>query len=317
MRCCSEWGNLEIKTDPLGITGSCLLDTQAVVAAASTLPAESEIVFSESGNRLNWKCGEANGHWNRVQSDHSIPTINHTSFPWTPPATLASALRLAASACQAQAVSVGLYGIVLEPVGEALYLLSSNSIALAAVSIEKGTFPGGKITLRPPTPDVIATLIGACPNCVLDITNEGVFIKGAWLAAHLPLGIALQHDLKEVADQYPTATHTTKIDNAAVQKFIARARMLSDRHAAFTIGLRIEAGKLALTHAGISSSTEEFFMAEGLDPSISFESKPYPADMLLVALPHVETAVFDYLSANTLILKGSDPSFLYVVGGGE
>jgi hypothetical protein len=133
-----------------------------------------------------------------------------------------------------------------------------------------------------------------------------------------------------IYDKWNTeAKHVSKIDSNAVKRFISRARILSDKHTSFTIGVRINEGKLILTHSGISSASEEYFVAEGLDPAITFSSSQeveageaaqgiaLPAELLLMALGFVEEAVFDYLDRNTLILKGHDPEFTYVVGGGE
>lgn len=316
-KCCSEFGNIAIDLEDTGLSKAVLLDTGSVQGVANSLPADSDITFTEKENKLDWKCGAAKGHWNLVMSDHKIPALNHAEYPWTPNEKLPEALVLASSACQAAAVAVGLYGITIEPNGDNLHFLSSNSISLASAVIEKGTFPTTRITLRPPVPGIIAALITACQNCTLDVTAKGIFIKGDWLKAHLPLGANLEHNLMETAEKYQTVNHTAKIDGNAVKRFITRARSLTDKHASFTVALRVEQGKLVLTHAGIASSTEEFFLAEGLPQDINYNSVALPADMLLISLAHIETVVFDYLKDSTLVLRGTNPEFVYVIGGGE
>lgn len=316
-KACSEFGNLEIQTDPTGLNSDCLVDADALTAIASSLPQNTTIDLIEKPNKIEWKCGQAKGHLNLVQTDHAIPNISHQTFPWIPEKNLGDALLLSSCACQAAAVAVGLYGITIEPSGNDLVLTSSNSIALASATIEKGSYPFSKITLRPPVPSIISALIQSCPNCVLDVTSEGIFISGDWLRAQLPLGTNLTHDLKKIADKYATSTHSAKIDNASVRRFIMRAKGLSDKHLSFTVGLRIEQGKLALTHSGISSGSEEFFLADGLDTSLNYSSVSLPADMLVVPLSVIETAVFDYLPQQQIVLRGSNPNFLYVVGGGD
>lgn len=317
MRCCSEFGILEIKTDPTGLDKPCLVDAGSVLSIAASLPTTGDVELEEKNNQFHWKSGAAKGHLNLITTDNKIPVIDHKDFPWKPPLTLADALLLASCACQAAAVSVGLYGIVLEPEGQNLHLLSCNSISLAASTVELGTFPGSKITIRPPVPTIISALIRTCPNCMLDVTKEGIFIEGDWLRAHLPLGVNLNQDLLKLAGNFTQKTNTAKIDNAAVKKFINRARALSDKNVSFTVGLRVENGKLALEHRGIGSSTEEYFLAEGLDSTLNFASVALPADMLLLPLGFIENVIFDYLPAQQLVLKGSNPDFTYVVGGGE
>lgn len=315
MRCCSEFGILEIKTDPTGLDKDCLIDAASILSIAASLPATGDIELEEKNNKINWKSGAAKGHLNLITTDNKIPAIDHKDYPWKPGQTLADALLLASCACQAAAVSVGLYGITIEPEGQNLHLLSSNSISLASATVELGTFPGGKITLRPPVPSIIAALIRTCPGCALDVTKEGIFIEGDWLRAHLPLGVNLTHDLLKLAGSFTSKTNSAKIDNVAVKKFINRARALSDKNVSFTVGLRVEQGKLALEHRGIGSSTEEYFLAEGLDATLNFASVALPGDMLMLPLGFVENVIFDYLPAQQLVMTGATPEFLYVVGG--
>ena len=317
LRCCSEFGNLEIAIPDTNLTSPVLIDGAALLGITGSLPGDSEITLTQSAGKIAYKCGSATGFLNIVISDHAIPQLNHTNFPWTPPPELANALILASSACQAAAVSVGLYGIVLEPEGDKLRLLSTNAVALASVTIDKGTYPTGKITLRPPVPSIIAAFISTCPNCVLDVTPEGIFIQGDWLRAHLPVSSSLEHDLKAIADKYILSTQTAPINSSAVKMFIGRARALSDKNAFFLVGLTVEKGSLTLRHASIASTSEEVFLCEGLDPNLNYKSVEIDAEMLRVSLPFVTHAIFDYLGESKLLLKGTNPEFCYVVSGGD
>lgn len=317
VRCCSEFGNIEITVDPTGLENPVLLSCGAVNGVALSLPPGSEIILTETENKVNWKCNNAKGTWNLVASDHKIPKIDHTDFPWIPPTTLGTALELASCACQFAAVSFGLYGITIEADGDKLHLLSSNTISLASATVDKGTFPSKKVTLRPPVPAIIAALIGNCPNCVLDVTDEGVFIKGDWLLAHLPLGSHLDHDLKDTVEKFSEVKHVAKIDSNAVKMFITRAKSLSEKSSSFKVTMKVEEGKLALEHAGISSSTEEWFLADGLDSSLNFNPLSLPADLLMLPLQYVQHAIFDYLPQNNLVMRGTNPDFIYVLSGGD
>ena len=317
VRCCSEFGNLELTLDPTGLQNAVLLDADAVMAIASSLPPEADITIEEKGSKINWVCGNAKGHLNQVVTDYKIPEIKHPNHPWTPPAEFIAGLILASAACQAAAVSVGLYGIVIEPDTSVLQIMSSNTIALAQAKIDLAGYAFGKIVVRPPVPAVIASLMTACPGSKIDITKEGIFIEGSWLKAHLPLGADLQHNLKEIADKFVEAKITSKVDNKAVKRFLARAKVLSEKNSTFNVGLKVEAGKLSLIHSGITSSTEEYFLADGLDPAINYQTVNIPADMLMLPLEHIDSVVYDYLPTSRLVLKGSKPEFLYVIGGGE
>lgn len=315
VRCVSEFGNIELTTEDTGLTKPVLLDTQAVLTQVANLPQDADIVLTEEENKIKWVCGSAKGHWNEVHTDYPIPEITHTTYPWQPPKNLPEALLLASSACQAAAVSYGLYGITMEPDGDKLDFFSSNSIALAATKIDLGGYAGGKATFRPPVPGIIAILIRTCPNVMMDVTKEGIFLSGDWLKAHLPLGADLKHDLKAISGKYTKCEHTAKVDSVSVKKFINRARGLLDKNSSFTVKLIVSEGKLSLSHSGIASSTEEYFMADGLPTDISYEGIDLPADMLLMPLEFVSTVVFDYMKDKQLVLKGENPEFTYILGG--
>lgn len=315
VRCCSEFGNIHILLDNTGVKSSLLLDCSALLAVTQSLPGESEITFEEQTNKIKWVCGDAKGSLNFIQTDYSVPQITHKDFPWSPPKDFANALFLAQCACQAAAVSIGLYGIAIEPDGDRLRFLSSNSISLASTSIEKDGYPGGKVTVRPPVPGIIAALLSACPNCTLDFTDEGIFIIGDWLMAHLPLGTNLEHDLKSLADKFTKAEEVISINVLAVKKFISRAKNLTDSKSNFTVSLKVEGGKLILTHESIGSSTEEWFLAEGLPNTANYQSVVLAADLLLLPLEFIQYVVLDYISEQQLVLRGNNPQFTYVLGG--
>lgn len=314
IRVCSEFGNIHILYET-GVKNSILLDCQALLAITQSLPGDADIILQEETNRVKWTCGDARGHLNFIQTDDKIPQINHDNFPWTPPQDFSNAILLASSACQAAAVSIGLYGISVEPDGDKLRFLSSNSISLAATSIVKDGYPGSKVTIRPPVPVIISALLSACQDCTLDITDNGIFIIGSWLMAHLPLGTSLEHDLKSLADKYTKSDIKASVNVEAVKKFINRARNLTDSKSNFTVSLKVENGKLILTHEAIGSSTEEWFLAEGLPPTANYQSVVLPADLLLLPLGFIQHVVLDYISDQQLVLRGENPQFTYVISG--
>lgn len=315
LRVISEFGNLELTIDPTGLTKEVLLDCAAVQTVANSLPLSAEITFTEKDNKVNWKCGEDKGHWSTVVTEHAIPKIDHTNFPWVPPANLGDALNLATCACQGAAVSIGLYGISIITDGDKLRLLSSNTVSLAESVIEKGSFPVEKLTLRPPVPAIVASLLSVCPGACLDVTDKGIFIGGPGLVAHLPVSHPLDMDLKKIADKFRSATQVAKVNMMAIRQFINRARGLSDKHTEFTVSIGVKEGKLGLMHSGISSSTERFLLADGADPTLSYESEPFPAAMIIIALSFVEDVVFDYMKDKQIVMRGTNPEFSYVIGG--
>lgn len=327
MRCQSEFGNIALTLsddNATGLANPVLLDAAALTGVAGTLSADADITFTENNRQVEWKSGMASGTMKIVYSDSAIDPLNHANYPWEPGKDFAHGLMLASSACQAAATAVGLYGIVIEPENDDLVMMSSNSISLACSRIQKGTYPAGTVTIRPPVPRILATFIDNCPNCKLDITNEGIFMKGDWLIAHLPLAIKLEHDLKPYITGYNSKLHQAAINGDAVRKFITRARTMMDKNTMFTIAIKVEKGNLVLQHTSVGASTEEYFLASDLDPNLKFDSVKMQADLIATCLPYVDTAVFDYLGEPigdpknpAIVFYGKKAvDFTYVLGGG-
>lgn len=313
----SEYGNIHIQLpEETGLTSS-LLDAQAVLTVFSSLPQDEDITLKEKGNHLSWECDniKVKGKLNYVVTPHSVPDILHDQFTWQPTADFANALYLASSACQAAAVSFGLYGVTMQPVDDKLHMMSSNTISLAATQVDKGTFPDRIVTLRPPVPGIIAVILGAYPTASIDVCDQGIFIQGDGIRVHLPLGVNLDHDLKKLVDKFQKQDKVLTIDTAAVKKFIMRARNMTEKQVSFTVSMKIEGGKLILEHKGIASSTEQYFLAEGIDPAVNYATVALSADLLIEPLGSVDRIICDYLGEKHLVLRGSQPEFLYVVGG--
>jgi hypothetical protein len=316
IRACSEFGNIEIMIEPTGLTAPCLVSASAVAAVAHSFSDDADIELKQKEDSLHWKQGKAKGHWALVSSNHTIPAITHKVFPWQPPAELADALVLGSSACQMAATSVGLFGMVIERNGDDISFTSSNSVSLASVSVANTGYPDiKKITLRPPVPAILSAILSSCPNCHLDVTADGIFVLGDWIAAHFPLAQSLELNLADILGKYTEGAIEAKIDSAALKTFLARAKLLTDRKSTSNVSLRVEGGQLVMEHSSLGASSEEYFLAEGLDPATNFSSVVLPLDLLITPLAYVEKAVLDYLPGNTLVLKGDKLKFRYIIGG--
>jgi len=320
LRANSEFGNIHLLLpETTGLPDAVLLETEALLAISSSLSPDSEITFEEKPSHVAWSCvkDDAKGKLNFVVTDSKIADITHTEFPWAPPKDFGKALKLASAACQQAAVSFGLYGIEMFPIDNKIYMMSSNNVSLAATEVDRGDFPDLKVTLRPPVPDIIKAILETCPTSTMDITEKGIYIIGDFLLAQLHLGVPLDFNLKEISDKYRETKKTMSINTSSIKKFLQRARSLTEKQMSFTVTMKIEEGRLLLEHRGISSSSEQYFLAEGLDTSINYEGVSLPAELVMTALEDVDKVVCDYLSEKQLILRGSTPEFLYIVGGNE
>lgn len=316
IRAASEYGNIEVFLEPTGLTEPFLFIGAAFCDVINSLPKTADISLSHEGSQITWKCGRAKGSWKNLPSRDSLPLITHDNFPWNPRADFQKALELGASCCVSAAASIGLYGVVVKVDGETLRFLSSSGANFAMASIEKGFFPGGDFTLRPPTPKTFCSLLTAGEQVAVDITDEGIFILSNEFVAQLPLAAPLEGNLMKIAKKFDKSTLSVKIDPEGVNAFLIRARALTEKSTEAKVVLKIAAGELLLEHMGVASSLEETFLAEGLDPSLSFASVALPVAAFIQALGHADTAVFDYLDKKILVLRGSAPDFTCIISSG-
>jgi len=314
VRACSEYGTIQIPVET-ELSEPALLDCVAVGAVIRSLGQYEEVYLHSEGNRVYWSNDNAHGHWDVVKEDNQIPAISHSSFPWKPPDSFADALLLASSAVDAASVSIGIYGLVIERRGKLLRLVSSNSISLALAVVPGEGYPTrDRITIRPPIPSILASLLRLYPDLMLDVTRDGIFVEDDQVCCQLPLSPPLDHDLFAVADRFSTKKITAEIDPAAVKRFLLRAKALTNRHMSSVVELRIEAGNLILLHKAFTSRTEEYLLADGIDPSASLAPLLLPIELMTVPLEHVDTVVLDHLPQGVLVLQREHPTFEYVLG---
>jgi hypothetical protein len=105
------------------------------------------------------------------------------------------------------------------------------------------------------------------------------------------------------------------VDKASISKFLSRAQVLSGKDKQTRITFKVVEGRLALEHSSAGASTEEYFLASGLDPTLTFSSIAVPIELVSSSLGQVNSAVLDYLSSEYLVLSGENPEFRQIIGG--
>lgn len=322
IRASSEFGSIEIGV--LDLEVSALVDGQNLCSVLLSLDTEDKLYLNTSASSLHWRSGAALGQLNFANVEQGMPrdlAQDDAILVWTPPPGFAEAMELAASACTAAAVSMGLYGIemLVRPAEKAVVLRSSNSIALACSSVGGSFEPADayarQYVLRPPVHKILATLAVAGSENLLMFGERTITVAGESFTAVLPVAAALEHDLGKIMHKFENAEKVVQIDKAGIKKFLMRARALADKRQSTSVHLRVNEGRLILEHKGVSSSSEEYFLAEGLEQTENFNTITLPLDMLLAPLEHTDYVIFDYQDRNTLLLAGDDYDFLYILGG--
>jgi hypothetical protein len=318
MRACSEYGNIEYWVSVEGVSTPVLVNTLAFAAVVNSIGPNDEIIFNQTPNQLNWKAGAAKGHLSYPSAPQPIPTIPaDRNFSWKPPKDFPTALSLASTACQAVSVTIGLFGVVFEPLSTGrLRMTSSNNNSLATTQVVLDGYPTGEtITLRPPVPTILAAMIEKEPEAMVDVGKDGIFIVSPSFVAHLPLSSPLGHSVGQVIDRFNVEATTTAIDAKAISVFLGRAKALTDKNLPVEIRLQVSEGKLILNQISGAASTEQYFLASGIDPSRSFASVVLPFGLLAPSLEHTQLAILDYLPSNILVLRGNTPDFRHIIGG--
>jgi hypothetical protein len=315
VRVCSEFGNVECWHEKVNLAAPSLVLASAWLGVIQTLPSETELELEEVDNTITWKCGDASGYWSTVAANGTIPTIDHEKFEWTPDKQFVKAMELGASACQASTVTTGLYGMFMEVKDGTLRMMSSNNVSFAMATVDRTNYDGPSVTLRPPVPSILGKLLSLSSKTTVDITEAGIFVLSPFFAAHLPLSTPLEHNLVKIIENFSENKLSVGIDAVAIKSFLGRVQALADKGIPIYVQFGLEKGKMTLTHTSTAASTEEFFLAGGLDPELSFKTIKLPLSLLRTSIEHIDSANLDYLEKNILVLKGNDPIFTHIVGG--
>lgn len=325
VRASSEFGSIEVDTTDQQLRESTLVEASALCAVVLSLDDEDALHLEVRDGALHWRAGSARGHLNLANCEHTMPqdvVPAQSIFGWVPPAGFEEAIQLAASACTSAAVAMGLYGVELLPdlVHQQVVLRSSNGIALAVATVKGGDWNGApdrNYVLRPPVHSILAQLAAADEKAILIFDEKSVSVVAESFQACLPCAQPLEHDLGKIMAKYGSAEQVATIDRKGIKNFLVRARALTDRKQSVMVSLRVVEGSLILEHHGISSSAEEYFLAEGLDKDSTFDTITLPLDMLLAPLEHTDYVIFDYQKDKTLLLAGDAFDFLYILGGSK
>jgi len=324
IRACSEFGNLEIAFE-IGLDEPVLLDCEAIDAVVGSLPEDAEIFFSGEDNKVYWNTDDGAGYWEVVeQEDMTIPPLTHNHHPWSPPNSFAEALLFTSSLVTAATMSFELYGLVIEPDGELLRVASTNAISHALAVVPGEDYPmEERITLRPPIPATLASLLRLYPDSLLDVTVGGIYVINDQLRCQLPVSPPLDRDLFAIVDEYSSTKITARIDAVAVKRFLSRAKALDTDS---LVDLKVQRGTLILRHKvrsetlilqrkSTGAGAEEYLLLDGLDPSLTFSSASFVVEQMIIPLENVDLVALDYLSENTLILMGEEPTFHFIICG--
>lgn len=325
VRASSEFGNIEVDVVDQQLREPTLVDASSLCAVVLSLDTTDPLHLDVRDGAFHWRSGSARGHLNLANCDHKMPADiipAESFFGWVPPEGFEEALSLAASACTSAAVSMGLYGVEVIPDSTAKQMVfrSCNGIALAVTTIQGGEWEGESdrnYVLRPPIHSILCSLVSSEKETVVTFDEKTVSVQGEHFRACLPTAAPLEHDLGKMMAKFSSAEQVASIDRKGIKNFLVRARALTDRKQAVMVSLRVFEGRLVLEHHGISSSAEEYFLAEGLDQDSSFDTITLPLDMLLAPLEHTDYVIFDYQKDKNLLLAGDKFEFLYILGGSK
>lgn len=327
VRGCSAYGILEA-TVVIGIDQHVFLDVQTLYSVIKSLPDKEEVKFEIKGGTLHWECGLADGKLAlmRQLDMPTIPEIDADVQVWNPTNTFLDALELGGVSCGSQGMkSAGIYGIALDnrPGGFAIYSSDNVTVSNCAIGDNVAIFPAMTV-LSPDAAEMLATVIAGNVHVVgkdvpdrcseLIIEEKAIYcINKAFCLMLRPIA-ALKQDLRELCDNFAVAESVADLPRERLADFIKRAAALAESKQRAFVTLTAAEGALLLSFSEGVSATDEYHIVEGLNipslPEIKLD-----AGRVARVLSHVDQIVLDHIERGVLILRGSSPSFRYMISG--
>lgn len=313
---CSAAAILETKCDH-GIEAPVCVDAGAFLAVMDSLPDHQEVKMSVAGDGvLAWSCGSAKGRMAPmiIEDMPSIPTRRAKAGSYKPGADLVQALRLGSLSGDSNSLlSVGMFGVVLDNREGALVIHSSDNVTISACSLDIDTGGPAKFTLTPEPAELLATIIMPGEG-TLTFDDGAAYYADKHVRALIKSVPDLRFDALELLTSFELAETVAPLSMDAIHSFVKRAGALAENKRHTYIALAASKGQISLEFNEGVASAEEFYLVDKLDvPDLG----PIYLDAakLTRALAHTTEVVLDYADRNTLIFRGSDPDFQYVIGG--
>lgn len=322
----APWGILEAEI-PIASSfnvESFWIDAENFIAVMRSLP-EDEVELEVKSSGLVWQCGLAEGKL-ALLGEMRPPVVDWSPLDkkglWHPPKEFAEALQLGALSRGAMSMaSAGVYGVVIDnSAADEMMILSSDNVTISACSAGPGSplFPD-RIALKPEALDLLVTILKtkSKEGPRLDLGDKAIYCGVEAYKLLLHPAPPLKHDLRALISAYAAHDTVAELPNARIGAFIKRAAALAEAKQHTYVVLRIADGALALSFAEGTASSDEYYLAKGLDGIPELPEIRLDAGRVARVLAHADQIALDHIERGVLVFFGDNPPFQYMISASQ
>jgi hypothetical protein len=202
---------------------------------------------------------------------------------------------------------------VLDARDDRLWVRASDNITVSAAAVDKPSCALPElITLSPDGASLLATLAKRGGRLSFDDTT--ISYSDGTLRAVINQLPPLQHDLRGVLGNYDASNVVAPIPPARIAAFIKRAAALAETKGRYYVQIAASHGQLSLRFEQGLASSDEYYLVDGLTVP-DLQAVALDALKLARALAHIDEVVLDHIDRQVLVLRGSKPTFRYLIAG--
>ncbi len=319
----SSYAVLEITTQ-VGVTRTVCVDSATFLAVVASLPGQEELTLTHADGALEWKCGTARGRLALVALDKfpDMPAFPSGRPGATPTEEFIDALELGALSCGNESLqSVGLYGVVIDSRdmdsanGPSVYSTDNTTSSCATPAPVTGWEAPDLVTLTPAAVGLLASLlVPGEGRLLLDATT--VYYEDAITRCVIKQVPPLKHDVREILQRYAQADLRVPLPRERAAAFIKRATTLSETKKNLFVQLTAQNGQISLSFADGVTSSDEYYLIDGLRDMPATFTITVDAIKMARALAHTDEIVLDHLERHVLVLvRDLKGLFDYIISG--
>lgn len=293
----------------LPIREPAYVDGEKFIALIKTFVAD-EVELDAKKTSLHWSCGSARGQFG-LRAVKPPPLIKLPSEERLDLSEeFGDALSLAATSCDSPALlAMGLYGVVLEPIGEDLVAYASNNRTVSSAVLGAADSFSSNLTL---SPDAVRLLVLASreEGAVLSAEESLIGVEAPRLRLLLRQVAPLKQDVRSTVTKFTKSEKSVALQRGPISEFLRRVSVLTEDRGQSRVRLTVQKNRTLLEFQNGSYSSEGWCENEGADFSASADIDLMDFSAIVGKVDHI---VFDYVDSGIVVLTGSEGRFRYMI----
>ena len=312
----SSYAALDVAAD-LGTDATFCVDAAALSAVVTSLPSGHDFNIRADASAMFWECGSAKGKLALVPVEDMPRNTPRRRSPksFTPSSDFIRALKLGGMSCGGDSMeSAGIFGIVIAASdADTSIVYSCDNQTLAHCAAAGAWVQPGEdaVVLSPDAIELLTAVMGTAGRLECDATT--VYYTDAKARCSVKMLAPLKKDLLGVKAHYDGGK-MLPLPVERIGAFIGRANALAEDKKAVRVLVSAEEGRLILAFAETASSSEEYYLIEGLvNPDKRVVS--VDAGKLARGLAQATHISLDFLSKQNVTLSHEKTGFTYLIAG--